>query len=264
LLLFFWVFILLLRLIYNSIDINIFLLYTIFGTLKSKGGSIMAKDRTGKFWWEYQSYRFITLESMGGVYDKTLSSDCRCGISCDICEFRNICAGRSSLPWAAIGSIENWGDDILTPQGLPDGDMPHLDFDFIPIEHEFVCSIDGSILDSETQEDDIIDRLFAQAFENPEVFRDDRYNPKFVYQYNGPYFLQQEEGQETYCDELPLREKMSFSLKPASRKMTRRLCCSSCQNGKRGDSKYKVHPHKKIRGEHYMASVEDLPVEMSL
>ncbi len=220
----------------------------------------MAKYRTGKFWWEYQSPHFITLESMGGAYDKTLSSDCRCGISCKICEVRNLCAGSNSSPWAAIGNVENWGDDILTPQGLPDGDMPHLDFDFIPIEHEFLCDIDGSILDLD-QGDEVIDNFFIQIFDTPEVFQDDRYNPRFTYQYNGPYFFQQEKDQEIE-DQLPLIEKMSFSLKPASRKMTRLLCHSSCQNGKRGNSRYKVHSHKTIKAEHYMASVEDLPIDM--
>ncbi len=47
----------------------------------------MAKDREGKFWWEYDMAHHITLKSMRGTYDPTLSSDCRCGEDCRVCQY---------------------------------------------------------------------------------------------------------------------------------------------------------------------------------
>ena len=117
----------------------------------------MAKDRTGKFWWEYVDRNSITLKSMRGTYDPALSTDCRCGCSCEVCPLKDLCGAILSwiamgsvenwgeeisipdelpVPWIAMGSIANWGEEILTPEGLPDGDMIHWDPNFIPDLHE--------------------------------------------------------------------------------------------------------------------------------
>ena len=101
----------------------------------------MTKDRTGKFWWEYNTPHHITLESMRGLYDPALTSDCRCGRECWNCEFGNYCELR---PWMALCSIESWGEKILTPDGLPDGDMPHSDNgQMVPFEDIIACDIFG-------------------------------------------------------------------------------------------------------------------------
>jgi len=210
----------------------------------------MARDRNGKFWWEQNNYRRITLASMGGTYDTTLSTDCRCCCSCRICALRDLCG--AVLPWIAMGSIENWGEEVLTPEGLPDGDMPHFDMDLIP--HELFCNIHGDPY-AESEEYDISEDYPVEVSNNPEIFLDDRYNPNFVYLSH----------QKTWVDEpdeydFLLIEKMSSSLKKASRKITRRICHASYQNGKRGNGKYKRHPHIKRRGEDYMASVEEVEV----
>jgi len=212
----------------------------------------MARDREGKFWWEYVDRNRITLESMGGTYDKVLSTDCRCGCSCEVCPLKDLCG--AILPWIAMGSIANWGEEILTPEGLPDGDMIHWDSDSIPDLHELFCDIHGNPY-AESEEEDASENYPVEIFNNPETFLDDRYNPSFVYL----------SYKKTWIDEVDeydflLIEKMSSSLKKASRKITRRICHASYQNGKRGNGKYKRHPHIKRRGEDYMASVEEVEV----
>lgn len=113
------------------------------------------KERTGKFLSEITSPRGITLEAFRGVYDPSLSTDCRCGRECAKCEFSNFCDLK---PWAALSSPKNWGDEILTPDGLADGDRPHRDFEFIPIEELLASDFDGTrflLFDGEPNDEEL-------------------------------------------------------------------------------------------------------------
>ena len=56
----------------------------------------------------------VTLASERGVYDPALGADCRGTYG----------RGGFVRPWVALSSLENWGEDVLTPEGLPDGDQP--------------------------------------------------------------------------------------------------------------------------------------------
>lgn len=129
----------------------------------------MAKDRTGKFWWEYNSPHYITLKSMRGLYDPALTSDCRCGKECENCEFGNYCVLR---PWLALCSVESWGEGILTSDGLPDGDMPNPDNVMIPFEDRIACDIFGKPYylydDLEEDEQEDIDQFNWSAFPDVE------------------------------------------------------------------------------------------------
>ncbi|TSC62024.1 MAG: hypothetical protein G01um101448_403 [Parcubacteria group bacterium Gr01-1014_48] len=49
-----------------------------------------------------------------GVDDPALRADCRGTYG----------SGGFVRPWVALSSCENWSDDVLTPQGLPDGEQP--------------------------------------------------------------------------------------------------------------------------------------------
>lgn len=121
----------------------------------------MGKDRTGKFWWEQNSNRYITLESMRGGYDPCLSSDCRCGRECDNCEFGDYCDLR---PWMVISSPEYWGEGILTPDGSPYGDMPNPGKVGIDLE-KISCDIFGTPLhlqNSEEAEKEITEKIMEE------------------------------------------------------------------------------------------------------
>jgi len=65
-------------------------------------------------------------------------SDCRSyGVSADI------------QPWTAICSIENWGDDAVSPHGLPDGDTGRYEYRFVPLEDIEACDIHGRPMDED-------------------------------------------------------------------------------------------------------------------
>ena len=144
----------------------------------------MARDRTGKFWWEYKKPHYITLQSMRGVYDPALSSDCRCGRECSYCEFGNYCEFR---PWVVLGSTEFWGEEILTPEGLPDGDTLDPDAVGIPFEDRIACDIYGRpyyLYEDDNEEDqEISDAMyFEQERQKKEFFEDledDEYCPLY-------------------------------------------------------------------------------------
>lgn len=96
--------------------------------------------RSEKFWWEYKREHFITLQSMRGTYDPALSSDCRCGRECENCEFGNYCDIK---PWMALHSTECWGEEILTPDGLADGDTCDSREILAPFHDRIACDICG-------------------------------------------------------------------------------------------------------------------------
>lgn len=125
----------------------------------------MAKYRTGKFWWEYDKPHFITLESMRGVYDPALSSDSRCGSECEV----NHCGPCCDIkPWIAFCSLDSWDQEsAMTPDGLPDGDMPNPDAIGIPFEDRLVCDINGNpyYLDQEIEDDEILKVMIFERLE---------------------------------------------------------------------------------------------------
>ncbi len=75
----------------------------------------MARDRKGLFIWEKWD-RGITFsdEDFRGILDPGLSADCRSN------GYQGILT-----EWSALASIEAWGDGILEPSGLIEGDYPH-------------------------------------------------------------------------------------------------------------------------------------------
>ena len=112
----------------------------------------MARNRTGKFWWEYNSPHYITLESLRGENDWALLADCRC--------FDNY-AGIVR-PWIALSSLENWGDDAMTPGGFPDGDTLDPEIIRIPFEDRLACDILGSPYRwHDSEENDAEDGIFS-------------------------------------------------------------------------------------------------------
>jgi len=45
-----------------------------------------------------------------------------------------------------VFSVENFGEDYLTPNGLADGDTEHYDFEFVPIEEAGPCDMHGRLM----------------------------------------------------------------------------------------------------------------------
>ena len=79
---------------------------------------------------------------LGGVH--RISTDCRCNNG----RFFGILQ-----PWMVLCSVENWGEEVLTPDGRPDGDTPtyHMDEctpyrDYIDEEEAIACDIYGNPL----------------------------------------------------------------------------------------------------------------------
>lgn len=142
----------------------------------------MARDRKGKFWWEYQRPHYITLQSMRGVYDPALTSDCRCGKECYNCEFGNCCELH---PWMVLCSVEYWGEGVLTPEGLPDGDTLDPAAVQVPFEERVACDIEGRphyLCDCDVEEENLeiyeAMRLEQEqeAVECDEFLEDDEFN----------------------------------------------------------------------------------------
>lgn len=77
--------------------------------------------RTGKFPWEEGAQ--LTLESLRGENDWQMSADCRCS------DYQGIVD-----PWIALCSLENWGQEARTPDGLADGDTGRYEEKFVPLE----------------------------------------------------------------------------------------------------------------------------------
>lgn len=97
-------------------------------------------ERTGKFLLD-QRPNNITLQSMRGLYDPALSSDCRCGRECADCQFSNYCG--EVKPWTALSSPNNWDDDLLTQDELPDGDTQDPNNVFVSLEELAACDMSG-------------------------------------------------------------------------------------------------------------------------
>ncbi|MDO8260081.1 MAG: hypothetical protein Q7T50_01120, partial [Candidatus Magasanikbacteria bacterium] len=45
-----------------------------------------------------------------------------------------------------VFSVENFGENYLTPSGLADGDTEHYDFEFVPIEEAGPCDMHGRLM----------------------------------------------------------------------------------------------------------------------
>lgn len=85
--------------------------------------------------------------AVGGTYDPALSADCRNGRKY---------GGLPVQPQIALSSAEFWGEDVLTPQGLCDGDQPTYqkryrtldEFEGVPWPVEYV-EVDNEACDCE-------------------------------------------------------------------------------------------------------------------
>ena len=199
----------------------------------------MAKDRTGKFWWEYNSPHYITLKSMRGLYDPTLTSDCRCGKECGNCEFGNCCVLR---PWMALCSVESWGEGILTSDGLPDGDMPNPDNVMIPFEDRIACDIFGKPYylydDLEEDEQEDIDQFNWSAFPDVEEQVTE---------------FEKTDGYDHLLDDLPTRLSNSHTIVSGSKRYSNKdirmmLKNGSYSHGQRGNDRYKDKRRRVGRG----------------
>lgn len=102
-------------------------------------------ERTQKFYFE-MSPSFITAQSLRGINDSAMSSDCRCGMECSMCPLNIFC---DRVPWMALGSAKAWGEEYLTPDGVPDGDVANPNGPYIPIEDMVACDMFGEVMYSD-------------------------------------------------------------------------------------------------------------------
>jgi hypothetical protein len=84
----------------------------------------MGRDRTRK--------DSVVFESLEGMSDRRFRSDCRS-------------EGYQSLvqPHIALCSLDNWGEEVVSPQGLPDGDQPRYRDSWVSQDDLVACDILG-------------------------------------------------------------------------------------------------------------------------
>ena len=99
----------------------------------------------------------ITLVFERGLYDPTLGADCRGTYGC----------GGFVRPWVALSSPENWGEDVLTPEGLPDGDQPKHKRKFRRVED--VEGAEVPVASSEENDEPCYCRVCIQRLEDEEL-----------------------------------------------------------------------------------------------
>lgn len=82
------------------------------------------KNRTGLFIWEkWERGVPFSNEDFRGIFDSRLTADCRSN------GYKGVL-----LEWAALASVESWGDGILNPDGSIEGDHVDPYEVFVPIE----------------------------------------------------------------------------------------------------------------------------------
>ncbi len=99
----------------------------------------------------------ITLSSERGLYDPALGADCRGTYGC----------GGFVRPWVALSSLENWGEDVLTPEGLPDGDQPVYKRKFRRVEN--VEGMEIPVASSEEDDEPCYCKFCVQRLEDEEL-----------------------------------------------------------------------------------------------
>ncbi len=161
------------------------------------------------------------------------ASDCRCG--------EEIYSGLM-LPWAALGSTENWNEESVTPQGLPDGDQPRYRQKFRSFE-DFEYRTFGELEMEELDEPCSCSYCVKdiKGEELPEPDDDEEYRLK-----EGFDDEMQIELYDTLVPDLPRRLSPGIVSSGAnSRKNNRSRKTAQC--GKRGNNYYKLLRRQRVR-----------------
>lgn len=127
-----------------------------------------------------------------GLADPASSSDNRCGFDCQRCQFH--CTVR---PWIALGSKNCWGDDLLTPDGLADGDLADPRNHYRP-GAEPMCDIQGRVMDTARFWNDSL------SFDLDEDDEEPNWPEQIEPPYEAPYLLRDELApfiQREICEE---------------------------------------------------------------
>lgn len=145
-----------------------------------------------------------TLSGERGIYDPAIAADCRC-------HHKPI---GFVAPWVAMASLGNWDEQAETPDGLPDGDLPHYSScrRFVPLKEAGACDLYGRPLGCLPDEEEERQLEADSEFLVAQVAQHDENDEDFAATTSGNDTHEGEEEEEAVIEELSFSEATDLEI----------------------------------------------------